>query len=89
MRTVEEKRKHLSHLDYEVTMLHYSYDEIPKRKPGEDRNVYIECFALHARALHEFLTSNSPRRLNAVAQDFIAEFKPTDSDAVGDIIKKI
>jgi hypothetical protein len=89
MRTVAEKRKHLNHLDYEVTMLHYCYKEILKREPGEDRNVYIECFALHARALYEFLISHSPRRLNAVAQDFIAEFEPTDKDVVGDIIQKI
>src|SRR5262245_46509755 len=89
MKTVEEKQGHLNHLHYEMTMLHYCFDEIPKRESGEDRNVYIECFALHARALYEFLVSNSPRRLNAVAKDFIADFQPTDADSVSDIIKKI
>ena len=72
-----------------MTMLHYCYDEIPKRQEGEDRNVCIECFALHARALYEFLISNSPRGLNAVAKDFVADFEPTDKEAVGDIIQKI
>jgi len=89
MRTSEEKGKHLSHLAYEMTMLHYCYDEIPKRQEGEDRNVCIECFALHARALHEFLTSKLYGTQNAVAQDFVAEFDPTDKETVGDIIKKI
>jgi hypothetical protein len=89
MRTSEEKGNHLSHLAYEVTMLHYCYDEIPKRPPGEDRNVYIECFALHARALHEFLTSKRYGNQNAVAQDFVAEFDPNGKETVGDIIKKI
>src|SRR5262249_41389423 len=53
------------------------------------RNVYIECFALHARALYEFLISNSPRKLNAVAKDFIADFEPTEAEGVRNIIKKI
>jgi hypothetical protein len=70
-------------------MLHYCFPEIRKREAGEDRNVYIECFALHARALYEFLISNSPRKLNAVAKDFVADFQPTDADSVRDIIKKI
>ena len=42
MRPLEEKRKHLNHLDYEATMLHYCFPEIAKRGPGEDRNVFIE-----------------------------------------------
>jgi hypothetical protein len=70
-------------------MLHYCPTEIAKRGPGEDRNVYIECFALHARALYEFLVSNSPRKLNAVARDFVSDFQPTDSESVSSIIKKI
>jgi hypothetical protein len=89
MRALEEKRKHLNHLDYEMAMLHYCFPEIAKREPGEDRNVFIESFALHARALYEFLVSNSPRRLNAVAQDFIPDFQPTDAHSVRGIIKKI
>ena len=71
-------------------MLHHCYPEIAKREPSEDRNVYIECFALHARALYEFLVSHSPRGLNAVAHDFIADFEPSDTDnSVRDVIKKI
>src|SRR5262245_21625442 len=89
MKPLEEKQKHLDHLHYEVTMLHYCLPEIAKREPGKDRNVYIECFALHERALYEFLISNSPRKLNVVAKDFVADFQPTDSESVGDIIKKI
>lgn len=89
--TLEEKRKYLGHLMYEVGMLHYCYPEIVKRaqEPGNERNVYIECFALHARALYEFLIRNSPRKLNVVAQDFVADFQPTDAEGVSDIIQKI
>ena len=71
-------------------MLHYCFPEIGKREPGEDRNVFIRVASrcmLHR--LYEFLVSNSPRRLNAIAQDFIADFQPTDRDSVRDIIKKI
>ena len=89
MRALEERRNHLDHLNYEVAMLHYCFPEIAKREPGEDRNVYIESFALHARALYEFLVSKNHSGWNAVAKDFVADFQPTDAESVRDIIKKI
>jgi hypothetical protein len=69
-------------------MLQNVYLEIGKREPGHERNAFIECFALHARALHEFLTSKRHRNQNAVAQDFVESFKPTENDSMGIIIKK-
>jgi hypothetical protein len=91
MVTPEEKRKHLRHLIYEVVMLYYSNAGIAERtqKPGNERNVYIECFALHARALYEFFVSKKHGGWNVVAQDFVADFQPTDTESVSDIIKKI
>jgi hypothetical protein len=41
------------------------------------------------RLASEFLISNSPRKLNVVAQDFVADFQPTDAEGVSDIIQKI
>ena len=38
MKPLEEKQKHLDHLHYEVTMLHYCLPEIAKREPGKDRS---------------------------------------------------
>jgi len=89
MRTIDKKQKHLDHLAYEVTMLHHCSPAIGKLDPGEDRNVYIECFALHARVLHEFLISKRYKDKNVVAQDFIDKFAPKGEDPVGPIIKKI
>jgi hypothetical protein len=42
MRTVEEKRKHLNHLDYEVAMLHYCCSVARSIHPAKGRMARAE-----------------------------------------------
>ena len=90
-KTEQEKRAYLAHLNYEVWMLKHSYERIANRpKEPADCNAFIECFAVHARALFEFLTNKPHRNQNALARDFIGSFVPSgDAECVSTIIDKI
>lgn len=62
------------HLKYEWRMLHHSYSgwgKVPTN--SRDWPCFFECFAIHARNLYEFITSD-PHSQNFKASDFIAGY---------------
>jgi hypothetical protein len=70
-----EKQAYLAkHLRYEVQMLWYAHEVVLKLKPGALRNAHIECFAVHARNLHEFLIGGKDQR-NVYAKNYVTAFK--------------
>lgn len=84
----QEKIKYLNeHLHYEVVMMRWAFGKIPSVPPSLLQNTFIECFAVHARGLYDFLTNKADSR-NALAEDFLAEhFKPDTTDISPKITK--
>lgn len=70
-----ELKTYLSeHLSYEVLMLRYTLKELHTTQPALRWNAMFEAFAVHARAMYDFLTNDKDAR-NVRAVDFAPEFK--------------
>jgi hypothetical protein len=86
--TEAEKIKYLNHLRYEVIMVRWAFDQIPTVPPSLLRNAFIECFAVHARCLYDFLTSNRDSK-NVLANHYVSDFKPLNIDDASGKIQKL
>lgn len=93
------------HLSYEIGMLKYTYNQIrPHRKYDTiDNNVYLECFAIHARCLLNWMNTRLPKEVNKSLQKIddqiltypgkrmdtqAGKFDPEDWDIVYNYIEK-
>ena len=73
------------HVRYEVVMVRWAFGQIQPLPPSLERNAFIECFAVHARALFEFLASEGDAR-SVDALVYVEGFKP---DGAADASRKI
>jgi hypothetical protein len=73
------------HVRYEVVMVRWAFGQIQPLPPSLERNAFIECFAVHARALFEFLASKGDTR-NVDASVYVEGFKP---DGAADASRKV
>jgi hypothetical protein len=73
------------HVRYEVVMVRWAFKQIQSLPPSLERNAFIECFAVHARALFEFLTSKGDTR-SVDALVYVDGFKP---DGAADASRKV
>jgi hypothetical protein len=73
------------HVRYEVVMVRWAFKQIQSLPPSLERNAFIECFAVHARALFEFLTSKGDTR-SVDALVYVDGFKP---DGAADAARKV
>ena len=71
-RTLEELREASDHLHYEVSMFLSLTSVLAERTFDEDviKNATLESFAIHIRAIMDFLYPSNPRRDDVLAEDF-------------------
>jgi len=74
-RTPETLRKVSKHLYYEVWMLEALAQILATGQLGKNAsgNAAIEAFAIHVRAVMDFLYADSPRPDDVVAEDFLPQ----------------
>jgi hypothetical protein len=73
------------HVRYEVVMVRWAFGQIQPLPPSLERNAFIECFAVHARALFEFLASEGDAR-SVDALVYVEGFRP---DGAADASRKV
>ncbi len=73
------------HVRYEVKMVRWAFRQIQSLPPSLERNAFIECFVVHARALFEFLASKGDAR-SVDALVYVEGFKP---DGAADASRKV
>ncbi len=77
------------HLAYEWGLLHHAYGRMLEASPtSRDWPCFFECFALHARNLYEFLTSEPDPR-NFRASDFVKGRAAKKTDLTKGVFQKI
>lgn len=74
----------MAHIAYEVEMCAVSGVRMLTVEDWHERNAYLECTLLHARALEEFLVLTPGRRRpdDMLRTDFAPEWTPHPSEAV-------
>ena len=80
----ELARYFYNHLVYEVEMLRHAYERLGSFKDGRDFSMALECFALHARGLVEFLSKKPKGKNDVRASLFVASsgFKCPRKDGI-------
>jgi len=87
--TIDKSEWFKEHLTYEWQMLRYAYGRLSAvTPPSPDWSCFFECFALHARNLYEFLTSERDNR-NFKASDFIEHYAADKNDLTKGVFQKI
>jgi hypothetical protein len=64
-----------AHLPYELLMLRYTHGKLPEQQYQLDFNSRLECFAVHARLLINFLSNHEKGDSNFEARDFTPSYK--------------
>jgi hypothetical protein len=78
------------HVAYEVDMLRHAYKRLGTFTDGRNLSMALECFALHARTLEEFLTKKPKIKNDVRASLFVAPgFRWPRKDGIRDALDKI
>jgi hypothetical protein len=79
-----------NHLVYEVEMLRHAYERLGTFKDGRDFSMALECFALHARGLVEFLSKKPKGKNDVRASLFVAPgFRSPRKDGIQNALDMI